>query len=417
MIKRQTVLVLGAGANVHLGFPLGQELIKDIYRLVFDRSIGVKRISDVAGERFSKRDFLTNSQLLERFLELSDYKKDDGQKYTSDDIKEFAERLFQAQPPSVDFFLEKNPQYSLIGKLCIIFCISRYEDENSWQYLPSKYPNKLKKDFPDFGWYRYLWNNLIKGCKDIKDLHNNKVTIITFNYDRSLEYYLMRAIKTFFKAEEEEVMEVFNSIKIKHVYGRLGKFYEEINSLPGLPLSPEKFMLETAPYIPWDIACFYQLIGEKIEYGWSRRDFEQGSDVFSKKNRQFLVERFNKVIREIQTFDEANVKGQKEEFLKHLKSAKRIYFLGFGYHDENLKALGLPGEEGDFDFNKVRINGTAVNMTSEEARLITGRLAASFKAKGLHEVQYIKIQCSWNGLDKSELCLIRNFLRNVAPLS
>jgi hypothetical protein len=417
MINRQSVLVLGAGASLHLGFPLGQELIKDIYRLVFGRSKGFKRISDSLGERFLESDFFTNSELLERFLELSDYKKNNGQKYTSEDIEEFANRLFQAQSSSLDFFLEKNPQYSLLGKLCIIFCISRYEDENSWQYAPFKYVDKLKKDFPDFGWYRYLWHNLISECKDINDLYKNKVTVITFNYDRSLEYYLMKAIKSFFNVEEEEAMKVFNSIKIKHVYGRLGKFYEEMSGSSDSPISPEEIMLETAPYSPWEIGCFYRLMGKIGEYGWLRRDFEKGSTAVSENSRRFLIKKFNKVIREIQTFYEENAEEQKKGFLNDLKFAERIYFLGFGYHDENLKALGFPGQEGDFNLSKVRIKGTAVNMTPEEVRLMRKRLAAVFKAKDIFEVDKIDIQCSWDGLDKSELCLITSFLRNVAPLS
>lgn len=418
MIKKRTVLILGAGASVHLGFPLGQKLIQDIYRLVFARSKGVKRISDITGERFPEGDFLSNSQLLERFLELSNYTKDGVQKYTFYDIEEFADRLFQAQPPSVDFFLEKNPQYRLIGKLCIIFCISRYEDENSWQYSPSKYPVNLRKgNFPDFGWYRYLWHNLISECKDINDLHNNKITIITFNYDRSLEFYLMRAIKSFFNVEEDEVMKVFDSIKIKHVYGRLGKLYEEINRLRHPSLSPEEIMFETAPYTPWEIGCFYRLMGEVIEYGWSSRDFEKDSTALSEKSRQFLVKKFNKVVNEIQTFYEDNAAEKKNEFLNDLKSAERIYFLGFGFHDENLKALGLPAAKGVLDLSKVQINGTAIDMSPQEAGLIKKRLCEIFEAKDIYAPTNVNILSSWKGLDELKACLITSFLRNVAPFS
>ena len=412
MIKKQTVLILGAGASHHLGFPLGKRLIEDIYRLVFDKSKGWS----LAGTgRIIENEYFSNAQLLERFLELSNYKKADGQRYTHKDIEEFADRLFQAQPTSIDFFLEKNPQYRLLGKLCIIFCISRFEDQDSWQYRPSSDPIKLKEDFPDFGWYSYLWHRLVADCKDFKDLLSNKITIITFNYDRSLEFYLFRAIKAFFNVEDDEAMDVFNTIRIKHVYGRLGKLFEEMSGISSSPLLPEEVMLETAPYTPWEIRCFYRLMGNTGEYGMAQHDFNEGSTMGTDKARAFLTEKFNKVVKDIQTFYEGNTAEQKKEFLNDLLFAEQIYFLGFGYHEENFKVLGLPAA--GFDLDKLSIKGTAINMTEEEKKSIERRLSKVFKSKDfLKKYGYIHIYRSLDGLDKSEPCIIKNFLRNVEPL-
>ncbi len=181
MIEKKTVLVLGAGASCHLGFPLGQKLIQDIYRLVHGKSAGVRKydIKDY-GVSFSN-DEAKNSDLLQRFLKFSGSSKKDGQIYSSEDIQGFATRLFKAQQPSIDFFLQKNPQYSYLGKVCIIFCLSKYEAKDSWQYSPARYLHRPDQSFPDFGWYEYLWHKMIDGCKNIDDLKKNKITIIISN--------------------------------------------------------------------------------------------------------------------------------------------------------------------------------------------------------------------------------------------
>ncbi|MCG2688642.1 hypothetical protein L6250_03355, partial [Candidatus Parcubacteria bacterium] len=266
MINNRIVLVLGAGASCHLGFFLGQELIEEVYRFVHGQTKGIKNLG-VPKTAFGGEDSLIevwegNSILLERFLKLAEYKKDNGQEYSSEDIKEFAERLHRAQPPSIDFFLEKNPQYSLLGKICIIFCLSRYEDQNGWNYFPSKFPERLKDDYPDHGWYKYLWHKLIDGCETFEDFKKNEISIITFNYDRSLEYYLMEAIKSFFNIAEEKAAEAVSVIQVHHVYGKLGKLDWEINCFQdGSYKSPEDCMMERQPFTPWEPSCFFRLMG------------------------------------------------------------------------------------------------------------------------------------------------------------
>jgi hypothetical protein len=44
MIEKQTILLLGAGASCHLGFPLGEKLIQEIYRFVCSSSKGTQKI-------------------------------------------------------------------------------------------------------------------------------------------------------------------------------------------------------------------------------------------------------------------------------------------------------------------------------------------------------------------------------------
>ena len=76
---------------------------------------------------------------------------------------------------SVDAFLEHRPEYLQIGKLSIALCIMAHEHE--------------KKLFnAQRNWYDYL---RIKLNSSFDEFGDNKLSIITFNYDRSIEHYLL----------------------------------------------------------------------------------------------------------------------------------------------------------------------------------------------------------------------------------
>jgi hypothetical protein len=413
MIKKKTVLVLGAGASCHLGFPLGQKLIEEVYRFVHGQTQGIRNtgtsVPALRGEPYLVEDRKDNSVLLERFLGLAGYKKDNDQEYSSKDIIEFAENLHRAQPPSIDFFLETNPQYSLLGKICIIFCLSRHEDQYGWYYLPSRFPDKLKDNYPDHGWYRYLWHRLVEGCKTFEDFQENKISIITFNYDRSLEYYLMEAIKSFFDVEELQAMKAVNVVKINHVYGKLGKLDWEIDYLQdGSYKSPEDCLMERAPFIPCDISCFFRLMGDIGKYGMTRGDFKKDNDVLSQKSRDQLVKKFKRTAQEIKNFYEATEGQNKSEYFDLFREVEKVYFLGFGYHDLNIKALGLDlGVLSD----DVVISGTAIEKTDRETEEIR-HYVASFS----RPPDQVNIRNNWNGMGDSEASKIISFFRNVEPL-
>ncbi len=412
MISKKTVLILGAGASCHLDFPLGQALIEDVYRFVYAESVGIRNVSATVLQQGNQPLIdakFKNAELLERFLDLSGAIKKDGKKYTSKDVEQFAEHLFRSQPSSIDFFLEKNPHYGLLGKICIIFCLSRHENQHSWRHFPSRFPERLQREFPNFGWYQYLWHRMTEGCKTLNDLIKNKITIITFNYDRSLEHYLMEAIKSFFNAEEADAAEVFKAIKIKHVYGKLGKFYWEVNYLEdSSSKGPDEIMMETAVYTPWEINCFFRLMGSVGEYGMARSDFDSGRTALSQSTREALVKKFNRVAQEIRTFYEAINEDRKKEYVADIYEAQKIYFLGFGYHELNMKALGLDTEKPKKD---AYIFGTALGKTPIEVNHLKGSISNLMVGPNLVDIRNL-----WDRSGDPSALLIKNFLREVAPL-
>jgi hypothetical protein len=56
------------------------------------------------------------------------------------------------------------------------------------------------------------------------DFRDNRVSFITFNYDRSVEQFFFAALKNSFGVEGAELETLFSHLRIVHVHGLLGKF-------------------------------------------------------------------------------------------------------------------------------------------------------------------------------------------------
>lgn len=186
MFREPTVLVLGAGASCHLGYPLGAALVNDIISLNDDYFF---RELEAAGER---REFFDH----------------------------FRAQLRQAQPPSIDWFLENRRRFLEVGKLAIAYCIIRHE-----------------RDEPLFdngdNWYTTLANWL---GNSLEELPKNRLTILTFNYDRSLDYYLVRTVQARFELDEDAAAAALKGVKIIHLYGQVGALpWQDHKDIPERP--------------------------------------------------------------------------------------------------------------------------------------------------------------------------------------
>jgi hypothetical protein len=371
MIEEQTVLVLGAGASRDLGFPTGEKLLQDIYSFALKPSMGFTMDA--------KRGTLevANSKLLARLLELAvGLGLANEQDETNESfVKKFAEELFNARPRSIDEFLSDRPVYSLIGRICIVFCISRYEDKNSKYFVPTMPERNVDSIFPDFGWYEYLWHKMTENVDSIEEFKKNKVTVITFNYDRSLEFYLFRALQSKFGKPDAEIADVFAEIEIKHVYGKLAPFYWEHNYLiQNSNMSGKDLAMECTDFSPWEPSVLFRLWGNVGSHGMDKRDFDSKRTVLTEVARSEIVNRFIKAANDIKIYSEVLEEHKNREYLEDLMKAKRIYFLGFGYHEQNLLALGLTNGVLSED---TQILGTAYNMTDGEMQDKKNRITKS----------------------------------------
>jgi len=167
MITTRTVLVLGAGASMPYDFPSGWGLVKEIC------------------DRFDHHNREDSNNLL--------YAGYDSRKVVG-----FRNALKKSGQLSVDAFLEHRPEFIEAGKATIAYVLLRYENEN-----------RLFSTSINESWYQYLWSRL---STSIDNFENNKLSIVTFNYDRSLEYYLFNTMKNSFGLTEKDCSDKIKSI-------------------------------------------------------------------------------------------------------------------------------------------------------------------------------------------------------------
>lgn len=267
MISTPTVLILGAGASQPYEYPTGEQL----------------------------QDYILDGGLDDMRKEILLELKSSGI-----NLKKFLHALRRARLPSIDSFLEHRKEFEQIGKIAITKAIIDKEIEN----------NLNNKD-----WYQHLFRYMFTS---FDDFDKNKLSIVTFNYDRSLEHYLFEALRSSSGKSKKECAEKLSKIPIVHVHGEVGN----------LPWKGGKF---TRPYQSNVDAKTLIRSSEGI-----RIVHESDAD----KDKEFVNAR------------------------KLIASADRIFFLGFGYHKENLARLKID----DLPSGGREVLGTSYNMTDKERK-------------------------------------------------
>jgi len=279
MKNKKTVFVLGAGASCPYGYPSGAHLREHICL-----STGHPNLKDLA-------------QAIEK----------DGLPSVGDFKKTFE----SSSTKSIDLFMTRNPKLAPVGKYIIAFEIFKAEakslfrerakqvQEHYKQAKPRGEVYLLRKDFQGDDWYSYLFDRLTEGIvvKDaLPDFSDGKVSFVTFNYDRALEYFMYESFRnSFTEVPEHRVIQCLKNLKILHIYG------------------------QTAP-LKW-------------------QDSEKGVH-YAPQIEEALLQT---AATNIKTIYEQKESPELAEAQNLLKQAKEIFFLGFGYAPENMDVLGLPG--------------------------------------------------------------------------
>ena len=183
MIEHPTFLVLGAGTSAEYGFPTGRGLIREIY------------------------DRLTN-ETKEWFPLLEDCG------FEVPLIIDFGDRLWQADPPSVDDFLaipNNNAKFKDIGKAIIALFLILHETKEAI--------TRTNDESEETKLYTFLYYRMGTDAGSFK-ASASRLSIFTFNYDRSLEYYLHQTL-TNQLGDEKQALDCLNYLHIYHVYGIL----------------------------------------------------------------------------------------------------------------------------------------------------------------------------------------------------
>lgn len=274
MITQQTVFVFGAGVSMPYGFPSGKALVSHIYSAATMKPLhGLE-----GGEGPNLNDIGVMLQ----------------EEFGKDEVLKFGEELYLSQQISIDAFLEHRPEFMKIGKTAIALCIARKE----------KLDSLLSMEVREKGCYQYLSQKMNTSWATFVE---NKVSFITFNYDRSLEQYLFTSLKHSYGKSDEECAALINQIPIVHVHGSLGPLPWQ-SSERGIPYD-NKYV----PYAPHP--------NQKMVF----------SGLYRERMRDSII-----VISESQ-----DRSPEFERAIELLAQPAMIFFLGFGYHPTNIRRLRM----------------------------------------------------------------------------
>jgi hypothetical protein len=288
MIMDPTVLVLGAGASKPYGYPSGRGLYFTI---------------------LNNLNFIIDPDFQSRLKNLG---------VTSAQIDGFRKGLAYADSPSVDAFIEYRSAFLEIGKLAMALCLLPCEDEARLFNLG------WKEDIPS-SWYMYLMDKLV--AVDLGEFKHNKLSIVTFNYDRSLEHYLFTALMHHYGRTDRECAEALSSIPILQVYGSLGPLPCQEGEAPR----------------PYQFTNSLQDVGSAAKQIIVMSEKQEGTPIFFRANEL-------------------------------IRDAKKVFFLGFGYHNTNLRRLKL----GQFA-SKNNMFGTSFGLGQADWRSISDTWHIAFK--------------------------------------
>ena len=304
MITQQTVFILGAGASKPYGYPTGYEL----RRLIIE-DFPKKAAND---DFFRHGLFFDDEDMIKRGKEEITYK-----------AKKLSETFERSRTPSIDLFLSRRREFDEIGRTAIAQIIFEKEKESKFEY---------KMDDISQDWYSYLYRKMtetLTGPDSYKNFSNNKVSFITFNYDRSLEHFLYDALINSFDIPSPtiRVKDLF-PFKFIHVYGKLENL-----------------------------------------------DWEDKSGV---KYDSYFIPKMVENIKII--YDNESNKSLIKDLREEIDKARRIFFLGFGFAKENMQILGIP----EILENQPEIYATARGWTNKEISQIKLYLRSSFRPVGVN---------------------------------
>lgn len=306
----KNVIILGAGASIEYGYPSGPDLIEDIKLEIFS---------------MDQRSSLHSEMLAD--LEISTLN-------------------------SIDAFLKNKPKYLNIGKSLISDVLFKKEN-----------PYKVFSAVPDSNFYKFFANKLIDSSGEYK---LSDYYFITFNYDRSLEYFLANVLVK--EGPFKDYPEVFNYLqnRILHVHGRLPPLPNEL--LPDGQIPRRSFHYGSVMNMvdEENIPDAEQL---KKFNAQTKKACEDKQKILDNKILEtcHLVARYS-----VNNFHIVYENKNKEDELKSsirsiLDVAERIFFLGFSFHPINMDILGIKDLS---KWDEKKIAGTTFGMHGTDKRRI-----------------------------------------------
>ncbi|QDT64535.1 hypothetical protein [Calycomorphotria hydatis] len=325
MIKERAIFILGAGASCDYGYPLGFRLADEICRADPDYNS-------------EKRNYWG--------VPVSSV---DGLPFSEEDVLHFVNEFWQSQCNSIDAFLEMRPKFTEVGKFAITAVLSAYENKQALFDLAR-----------DKSWYNLLLNTLLNAPDKQCFVKNaSKITILTFNYDRSLEVFLQYAIQARYGLTAQETFSLLNNLEIIHLHGCIGSISED---------SPNNN-------------------GGYREYG---RRAEWQLILSSSRGIKLVHENDTSELNEIVNASLFN-------------GVRYVFFFGLSYHELNMRLFRFLFEDMDYD--------ETFQRAERSSRLILGT------GYGMTDAERNRVQSRYNGLKISDPQLdCHAFLRHTKQI-
>lgn len=338
MSNKKTLYIVGAGASSEANLPTGYELKEKIASLLdirFDR-----RYTQLSGDSYI-------CEALRIYVNQSEIQKKDINPYLH-----AAWRIRDAMPQaiSIDNFIDTHnddKKIELCGKLAIVRSILDAE-RNSLLYIDnSNIYNRLNFSSLEKTWYASFMMLLTENCtKENLSRRLKSIALIVFNYDRCIEHFLYNSLKNYYDLKRGETGKLVNEIEIYHPYGVVGS-------------------------LPWQS-------DQSVEFG-------------AELHPQELLN----LTHQIKTFTESTDPQSKEilAIRNNVNKADPIVFLGFAYHELNMKLL-MP-DSSTPDLSKARsCFGTAKRISDHNCGMIKDQLKAFYKGNVDYLIINNKLDCN-----------------------
>jgi hypothetical protein len=313
VILKPTAFVLGAGAS-HPYIPLGLELV--------DRACSTLEMEN-GRERIA--------------LRLAGHKDADVVKLKTD--------LHKSRVSSIDRFLTWHPQLRDVGKAAMAAVLIPFETDKRLTEAP-----------PNEDWYRYLFEEMLGS--GLHDFERNRLSIVTFSFDRSFERALYRTLQRSFALDGEQAANACSRVRVIHIHGELG--------VPA-------WLQPNAPN-----ARDYKPAPARIDRG-ERADGLNPDDI-------------QRCAHSIRLFSEDCAESAIKDAHEVFTEAERVCFLGFGYQRENIQKLSCR----DWWRSERMYHGTAFGLEAGEAAAAKRRFPDDFQLLDgncrdfLHKTDYIR---------------------------
>jgi hypothetical protein len=287
----KAVFIIGAGASSEVGLPIGSGL-----KALIAKALDFK-VSRTANRGLSK--LATGDHDIYEAL---------NQKAAQDptllsSLLNACRNVHDAMPlaSSIDNFMDvhgDDKHIELCGKLAIVRTILEAEAKSTMFVDPLQVVQRINLAGIESAWFNSFFQRLFENCKP-PDLAKrlSSVVLIIFNYDRCIEHFLYHALQIYYPSlNAEAVASLLRGIEIYHPYGTVGS-------------------------LPWHSQK------DAIAYG------------ATPSPPQLL-----KLSEQIKTFTEGTDDSSSDVITirSHMRTSRRLVYLGFAFHKLNLDFLLSP---------------------------------------------------------------------------